>query len=149
MTLFTNHHLTVEHLNDKDGPGVMLRQTDGCDEQTIVIHPWQLVAACQYLGLTISDPKAAKDIATLQRRMMALRDRIDGLAEWMEKHSDHKHADLTYEMTQLHALQDLACEWCHGLDDSELTANLPTGQHHSATDLTERLPASTAQGALL
>ena len=49
--------------------------------------------------------------------MLALRDRIDNLADWMEKFSDHKHADLTYEMTQLHALQDLACEWCLDFED--------------------------------
>ncbi len=53
----------------------------------------------------------------MQRRMLALRDRIDNLAGWMEKFSDHKHADLTYEMTQLHALQDLACEWCFDFED--------------------------------
>ena len=150
MTAFTNHHLTAEHVNDKSGPAVMLTQQEGIeDAETIIIDPWQLVAACEHLGLTTGDPKAAKDIATLQRRMMALRDRIDSLAAWMEKHSDHKHADLTYEMTQLHALQDLACEWCHDLDDSELTANLPTGQHRTATDPTERMRASTAQAALL
>ena len=116
MTAYTNHHLTAEHVNDKSGPAVMLTQQEEIeDASTIIIHPWQLVAACQHLGLTASDPKAAHDIATLQRRMMALRDRIDNLTDWMEKFSDHKHADLTYEMTQLHALQDLACEWCPNL----------------------------------
>ena len=150
MTAFTSHHLTVEHVNDKSGPAVMLTQQEGIDDaQTIIIHPWQLVAACQYLGLTASDPKAAKDIATLQRRMLALRDRIDTLTEWMEKFSDHKHADLTYEMTQLHALQDLACEWCHDLDDNAtatLNAVLTTMDSESKT---ECRPAQTAQADLL
>ena len=119
MTAYTTHHLSVEHVNDKSGPAVMLTQQEGIDDAaTIIIHPWQLVAACQHLGLNAGDPKAAHDIATLQRRMLALRDRIDNLTDWMEKFSDHKHADLTYEMTQLHALQDLACEWCHDLDDN-------------------------------
>jgi hypothetical protein len=102
MNAFTNHHLTVEHVNDKSGPAVMLTQQEGIeDTETIIIHPWQLVAACEHLGLTASDPKVAKDIATLQRRMLALRDRIDNLTDWMEKFSDHNHADLSYEMTQL------------------------------------------------
>ena len=150
MTTFTNHHLTAEHVNDKNGPAVMLTQQEGIeDAETIIIHPWQLVAACQQLGLTTSDPKAAKDIATLQRRMLALRDRIDSLADWMEKFSDHKHADLTYEMTQLHALQDLACEWCYDLDD-----NAPAKPDSAPSTMgnesnSECRPAQTAQVELL
>ena len=82
MTAYTNHHLSVEHVNDKSGPAVMLTQQEGIeDAETIIIHPWQLVAACQHLGLTASDPKAAHDIATLQRRILALRDRIDNLTQ--------------------------------------------------------------------
>ena len=125
MTAFTNHHLTAEHVNDKSGPAVMLTQQEGIDDaETIIIHPWQLVAACQHLGLTASDSKAAQDIATLQRRMLALRDRINSLADWMERFSDHKHADLTYETTQLHALQDLACEWCFDFEDKFTPASV-------------------------
>ena len=125
----------------------MLTQQEGIDDPcTIVMHPWQLVAACQHLGLTAGDPKAAKDIATLQRRMLALRDRIDNLADWMEKFSDHKHADLTYEMTQLHALQDLACEWCHDLDDNAIaTPNAAL----STVDSENPAKCSPAQVALL
>ena len=66
-----------------------------------------------------SDPQAAKTIGTLQRRMVALRDRIDRLAYWMAKHSDHAHADLSFETTQLQALQDLAGEWCADFDSEQ------------------------------
>jgi hypothetical protein len=150
MTVFTNHHLTAEHVKDKSGPAVMLTQHEGLeDAETIIIHPWQLVAVCQHLGLTASDPKAAQDIATLQRRMLALRDRIDNLTEWMEKFSDHKHADLTYEMTQLHALQDLACEWCHELDDNATAAPASSLSTVDSENKTECRPAQTAQGELL
>ena len=150
MTIFTNHHLTAEHVNDKSGPAVMLTQQEGIDDaETIIIHPWQLVAACQHLGLTASDPKAAHDIATLQRRMMALRGRIDNLADWMEKFSDHKHADLTYEMTQLHALQDLACEWCHDLDDNATAMPIAALSTVDSESNTECRPAQTAQADLL
>ena len=150
MTAYTNHHLTAEHVNDKSGPAVMLTQQEGIeDAETIIIHPWQLVAACQHLGLTASDPKAAKDIATLQRRMLALRDRIDNLTDWMEKFSDHKHADLTYEMTQLHALQDLACEWCHDLDDNATATPNTALSTVESESTTECRPAQTAQGELL
>ena len=150
MTAYTNHHLTAEHVNDKSGPAVMLTQQEGIDDaETIIIHPWQLVAACQHLGLTTSDPKAAHDIATLQRRMLALRDRINSLADWMEKFSDHKHADLTYEMTQLHALQDLACEWCHDLDDNAIATPNAALTTVDSENKTECRPAQTAQAELL
>ena len=150
MTAYTNHHLTAEHVNDKSGPAVMLTQQEGIDDaETIIIHPWQLVAACQHLGLTASDPKAAKDIATLQRRMLALRDRIDNLTDWMEKFSDRKHADLTYEMTQLHALQDLACEWCHDLDDNATATHNTALSTVESESTTECRPAQTAQAELL
>lgn len=101
----------------------MLTQQEGIDDPcTIVMHPWQLVAACQHLGLTAGDPQAAKTIATLQRRTVALRDRIETLSDWMAQYSDHKHADLSYETTQLNAMADLASEWCRDFEESEQDA---------------------------
>ena len=150
MTTFTNHHLTAEHINDQSCPAVMLTQQEGIDDAaTIIIHPWQLVAACRHLGLTASDLKSAQHIATLQRRMLALRDRIDNLTDWMEKFSDHKHADLTYEMTQLHALQDLACEWCYDLDDNAPATPEPSPSTVDIESTTECRTARTAQVELL
>ena len=81
--------------------------------------------------------------------MLALRDRIDNLADWMARHSDHKHADLTYEMTQLHALQDLACEWCHDLDDNATDTLNAALQTVNSENKTECRPAQTAQAELL
>ena len=79
-------------------------------------EPWRGDDAEQF-GIIASDPQAAKTIATLQRRMVKLRERIDDLADWMAKHSDHEHADLSYETTQLRALQDLAGEWCADFEE--------------------------------
>jgi len=40
MTAYTNHHLSVEHVNDKSGPAVMLTQQEGIEDAvTIIIHP--------------------------------------------------------------------------------------------------------------
>ena len=118
MTAYTNHHMTAEHVNDKSGPAVMLTQQEGIeDAATIIIHPWQLVAACQHLGLTASDPKATKEIAALQRRMLVLRDRIDHLSEYLALHSDSRHADLSYEQTYATATADIAEEFCEELND--------------------------------
>ena len=75
--------------------------------------------------------------------MVKLRERIDDLADWMAKHSDHAHADLSYETTQLRALQDLAGEWCADFEEG-LTEGL---QHQAAPPEREAAPA--AQASLL
>lgn len=125
----THHELTAEWVNDNKGRAILLTQRDdSLDEPcAVLVHPWQLRAVCEQFGIIASDPQAAKTIATLTRRMMALRDRIDHLADWMAKHSDHKHADLTYEMAHVQALQDLASEWCHDFNDDEQAAPLAHG----------------------
>lgn len=109
----TQHHLRAEWVHDQDGTAIMLTQQEGLDEpETVLAHPWQLRAVCEQFGIIAQDAQSARTIATLQRRMTALRERIDSLADWMARHSDHQHADLSYETTQLGALQDLASEWC-------------------------------------
>lgn len=120
QTKLTHHHLTAEAVNDQHGRAILLTQQDGIDEpHHVIVHPFQLRAVCEQFGIIASDPQAAKAIATLQRRMVGLHERIDALAHWMAKHSDHAHADLSYETTQLHALQDLAREWCADFDDEQ------------------------------
>ncbi|NMM76803.1 hypothetical protein [Acidovorax sp. SRB_24] len=117
---FTHHHMTAEEVNDQHGPAIMLTQQDGIDEpHCVLVHPWQLRAVCEQFGIIANDSQAAKTIATLQRRMMGLCDRIESLVDWMALHSDHRHADLSYEMTQLHALHDLAGEWCADFDSEQ------------------------------
>lgn len=121
-TKLTHHYLTAEKVNDEHGPAIMLTQQEGIDEsQTVLVHPWQLRAVCEQFGIIASDPQAAKTIATLQRRMKGLHGRIEALADWMARHSDHRHADLSYETTQLHALLDLAGEWCGDFADNVRT----------------------------
>ena len=122
-TKLTHHHLTAEQVNDEHGTAILLTQQDGIEEpQSVLMHPFQLRAVCEQFGIIASDTRAAKTIATLQRRMVKLSERIDDLADWMAKHSDHAHADLSYETTQLRALQDLAGEWC-----AEFEEGLPEG----------------------
>ena len=117
----THHHLTAEEVNDEHGKAIMLtQQEDGYNEpNTVLVHPFQLRAVCEQFGIIASDPQAAKAIATLQRRMKALHERIEALADWMARHSDHRHADLSHETTQLHALLDLAGEWCADFDSEQ------------------------------
>ena len=117
----THHHLTAELVHDECGTAIMLtQQEDGYNEpSTVLVHPFQLRAVCEQFGIIASDSQAAKTIATLQRRMKALHVRIEALADWMARHSDHRHADLSYETTQLHALLDLAGEWCADFDSEQ------------------------------
>jgi hypothetical protein len=112
--------LNIEQMEDKQGSLILLEQDSGGNLDRVAIHPIHLRYMAEKFGLIeTSDPRAAKTIATLQRRMVNLRDRIENLADWMARHSDHKHANLTYETTQLQALQDLAREWCHDFDGEQ------------------------------
>ena len=138
-------------MDDARGDGLIYLEQDSCgNSDRVAIHPIHLRYMAEKMGLVESgDPTAAKTIATLQRRMVALRDRIESLADWMARYSDHKHADLSHETTQLNATADLAREWCHDFEESEQAA------HHSSLSIadsakpTEWTPASSAQVALL
>lgn len=128
QTKLTHHHLTVEGVRDEHGQAILLTQQDGIEEpHSVLVHPWQLRAVCEEFGIVASDEKAAKTIRTQQRRMTSLLGRIEHLAGWMTNHSDQRHADLTYEITQLQALQDLASEWC-----AEFADEVRTDCGHSA-----------------
>ena len=145
QTKLTHHHLTAEAVNDQHGQAILLTQQDGIEEpHSVLVHPFQLRAVCEQFGIIASDTQTAKTIATLQRRIQGLHERIDALADWMTQHSDHRHADLSYEITQLQALQDIAREWCADFADNVRTER---GQGADASGL--GLDTTTAQGSLL
>jgi len=120
METLTHHELTAEWVDDNRGRAIMLTQpADNYDDPgTVLIHPWQLRAVCEQFGIIASDPQAAKTIATLTRRLLLLRDRIDALADYLANHSDSKHADLTYEQTYSTATADIADEFCADLGEA-------------------------------
>jgi hypothetical protein len=53
----------------------------------------------------------------LARRLTVLRERIDRLTDWLTNHSDHAHADLSYETTFAQATADIAEEFCMELGE--------------------------------
>jgi hypothetical protein len=121
--------LNIELMEDKQGSLILLEQDSCGNIDRVAIHPIHLRYMAEKFGLIeTSDPMTAKTIATLQRRMVNLRDRIESLTDWMARHSDHKHADLSYETTQLQALQDLAREWCHDFEDEQVQAECRPAQ---------------------
>lgn len=147
MLIHTHHHLTAERFTDDNGPAIMLTQQEGIeDPDTIVVHPWQLRAACEHLGLIASDQQAEKTIATLQRRMVLLSDRIGNLHNYLVNHSDHKHADLSYEVTYTTACMDLADEFCaefSGAEQDREAAEEPQKQESSALNAPGGNPRKT------
>lgn len=147
-TILTHHHLEAEEINDKNGKAIMLSQhEDGYNEpDVVVLHPWQLRGVCEQFGIIAADGQAAKTIATLQRRMLALRRHIDQLAQWIAQHSDHKHADLSHEMTSINALADLAGEWCADFDSEPAQA---VGMVDGVSSKRSGAPAKAAQASLL
>lgn len=107
--------LKAERTNDC----IMLTQRDSQGKiNEVRLNPWQLRAACEHFGLLTADPQAAKTIATLQRRMVSLRDRIDDLGEFMAKFSDE---DQAYELNAITILAELADEWCADFEYSPET----------------------------
>lgn len=118
--------LAIEFMQDGQGDGLILLESDnGGNVDRVAIHPIHLRYMAEKCGLiATSDPQAQRTIAMLTRRLHLLRDRIDHLGEWLSKHSDHLHADLSYECTYATATADIADEFCADLDRPHL-ATLP------------------------
>lgn len=109
--------LNIELMEDKQGSLILLEQDSGGNLDRIAIHPIHIRYMAEKFGLIpTSDPQAARTIATLERRLRVLRDRIDELADYLSNHSDRKHADLSYEMTYANATADIAAEFVAELD---------------------------------
>ena len=113
----THHAIKASRFEDAHGPAVLLQQDDTTEAYSVIVHPWQLLAVCQHFGLIAGTGEAQKAIRTLQRRLLALDDRIQGLLRYMAEYSDHYHADLTTEMERLKALADLSGEWVAEMQD--------------------------------
>jgi hypothetical protein len=124
-----HHEIIVEWLEDEQGRAIMLTQPDnsGCNESpSILLSPWQLREVCEKFDPNgTSDPQAAKTIATFTRRLLLLNDRIEHLADYLSNHSDHKHADLKYEMTYADATADIAAEFVADMEGAHIGTEPP------------------------
>lgn len=120
MTKEIFYHVTAELINDEYGNAVILTQQDSMDERTVVIHPLQLrhlaerFAGMEPMGWVTSQP-----VKTLARRLRTLAFHIDFLYEYIKNHSDHKHADLSFEQTKALTLSEMADEFCADLPDED------------------------------
>lgn len=129
MQELLHYHFTAKEFTDAHGPAIMLEQQEGIeDTQAIVIHPWQLRAACEHLGIIAADPQAERTIATLQRRVITLASRIDFLADYLASHSDSRNADLSFEQTYARATADIAAEFIADIDEPNALSTLPAAK---------------------
>lgn len=123
MTTINHYQVAAELKTDKTGTFIELTQHNVYgDLDKIYLHPWQLKAIQIDLGLISADHDAAKKIATLERRLLALRERMDTLHDHLCNNSDHKHADLTWEVTFATATLDIANEFCADFEPDESDA---------------------------
>ena len=138
QSTLTHHTFTAEAITDKNGPAILIEQQCGIDEPiSVILHPWQIRAICEHFGLLASDESAAKSIRTLQRRLLALNERILDLQSYMATCSDHKSADLMVEMVRLNALADLSGEWCAEMQDTyEESHKQPAAKTPASTEAT-------------
>lgn len=149
-TPVTHHNLSAEWLSDEhDNVIVLSQQTDFSEPDEVRLHPWQLRALCEHFGLVTADPQAAKTIAALQLRMLALRDRIDELGDYMTHHSDHKHADLSHELNTITMLAELADEWCADFQDTPTQVSATTAHPATAAAQPATAQAIPTQSPLL
>lgn len=127
------------------GDSVLLEQDMGCGEvHRIELHMIHLRLLAEKTGLVPAvDPDAERTIARLCRQMRLLFERIDTLHDWLVNHSDHKHADLSYELSHSRATWDLANEFCADLPSQAEPATL------SKAPDTETVSAMPRQGDLL
>lgn len=119
MSTIKHHGLVVQRLDDDIL--LLTQKASPMGPVDIRIGAGQLRDICEQLGI-VRDPQSRRTIAGLQRRLLGLHERIEALADWMARHSDHKHADLSFETTKLHALLDLAAEWCEDFAEAEPSA---------------------------
>jgi hypothetical protein len=112
--------LTIETADDEKGHLIILTQNNCGNAESVAIHTLHLRYMAEKFGLIeTSDLQAYKTIATLKRRLTALHGRIEHLQGFLANHSDHRHADLSYEMTYATATLDIADEFCAEFEEAD------------------------------
>ncbi|RFO97843.1 hypothetical protein DIC66_03700 [Rhodoferax lacus] len=129
MKPLSHAEFKAEMNTDDKGTLITITQTEGYFEpMEVSLHPWQLRAILNHFSVLGADKEAEKKIAELERRMGMVRDRINTLHDYLCNNSDHRHADLTWEVTYATATLDLADEYCHDLDSALIEAVEASGQ---------------------
>lgn len=124
MTNFTD---TIPHLNIEVLPSgiVRLENESMGDSYAVDIHLIQLRHIAEKVGLvrkmSASEADTMRTVIELRRRLLALKDRIDHLGEYLALHSDHRHADLSYETNYATATADICDAYCSDFGNNTVT----------------------------
>lgn len=143
MTTFTD---TIPHLNIEVLPGGLVRLENESmgDNYAVDVHLVQLRHIAEKMGLvrevSASEADTVRKMLELQRRLLSLKDRIDHLGEYLALHSDHRHADLSYESNYATATADICDAYCADLG----TVIPPTAQNQVTPDNTNEHAATNA-----
>lgn len=117
---FFQYHLKTEAVSDQYGAAVMLTQQDGIDDPvTILVHPWQLRAACEHLGILQTDPEASRQLSRLMRRIRVLAARVGQLNDRLRSYAETEAASLMAELPYAQATADLAAEFLADLESAD------------------------------
>lgn len=98
------------------GETINLEQDAGTGEvHRIDLHPMHVSLLAAELGLMQGDADARRRVATLERRLRVLLDRIDRLDDLIYLASEKGREDLEVESALTYATWELATEFCHDL----------------------------------
>lgn len=149
MTTFTD---TIPHLNIEVLPDGLIRLENESmgDSYAVDIHLIQLRHIAEKVGLvrkmSASEADAMRTVIELRRRLLALKDRIDHLGGYLALHSDHRHADLSYETNYATATADICDAYCADFEptmQSQVTPdNANERQESNAGSVTAPLPSA-------
>ena len=127
MTNFTD---TIPHLNIEFLKGGLIRLENESmgDCYAVDIHPVQLRLLAEKAGIiretSASEANTLRTNAELRRRLRSLKDRIDHLGEYLALHSDHRHADLTFETTYATATADICDAYCADFPSEDIAPSV-------------------------
>lgn len=121
----THYHVAAELVELTDHRAIMLTQATGLGEDDcIMLNPVQLRhLAERFAGLPCLPDTSAAQVIALSKRLRLLASHLDDLRDYMVHHSDHKHADLIYELAKVANLSDMAEAFCIDLPD-EVTGHI-------------------------
>ena len=106
-------HLNIEVL---ENGCIRLENESMGDSYVVDLHPVHLRHIAEKTGLirkmSASEADTMRTVGELKRRLLALQDRIDHLGNYLALHSDHKHADLSYETNYATATADICEAYC-------------------------------------
>ena len=148
----TFHEVTAELVTDEHGAAVLLTQPDpGADEPcTVLMHPLQLRHfAERFAGMEPMGWVTTQPVKTLARRLHTLAFHIDFLYDYIKNHSDHKHADLSWELTKVTSLSEMADEFCADLPDELNQPDDAPTQSPAPAPVTGKSSGKEKQGTLI